>query len=305
MTPLEVDASNVARVGASAPRVAAVRAVEPGPCVARAVGLAAPAAFGAFLDGVQRSVLLHRVGGVWPVVHATVAAVVRERDDRRMRTWRAPAVRHLLLAPGQPAVDAALEPARAALTAAGIDLVPLALGEGDAAAAHPDAWLAAARVAVSASRESAEQMLAAAWCGAETRPLYVDGGVAGMPDVARSAVAVGVVKSHRTLYLAPDDIGELARLPVGGRLPVVAVATRSRAEVATWYLRLREGTAVDPMAGVVRVEIALDGATTERADEVSGWGLAERTPVSLPDDRWRVMAYGVRDCEQYLRAITA
>jgi hypothetical protein len=31
--------------------------------------------------------------------------------------------------------------------------------------------------------------------------------------------------------------------------------------------------------------------------------LAERAPVALPDARWDVMVYGIRDCEQYLSAI--
>jgi hypothetical protein len=31
--------------------------------------------------------------------------------------------------------------------------------------------------------------------------------------------------------------------------------------------------------------------------------LAERAPVSLPDKRWSTMVYGIRDCEEYLRAL--
>jgi hypothetical protein len=42
---------------------------------------------------------------------------------------------------------------------------------------------------------------------------------------------------------------------------------------------------------------------TRRADEVSRWILAEVAPVSLPDGRWDKMVYGVRDCEEFLRAI--
>src|SRR5690349_3862471 len=43
----------------------------------------------AFLDGTQTSRVTQFVSGV-PIVHGTVAAVVRERRDRRMTTWRAP-----------------------------------------------------------------------------------------------------------------------------------------------------------------------------------------------------------------------
>jgi hypothetical protein len=31
--------------------------------------------------------------------------------------------------------------------------------------------------------------------------------------------------------------------------------------------------------------------------------LAEVAPVSLPDGRWDKMVYGVRDCEEFLRAV--
>jgi hypothetical protein len=31
--------------------------------------------------------------------------------------------------------------------------------------------------------------------------------------------------------------------------------------------------------------------------------MAEAAPVALPDGRWDTMAYGIRDCEQYLRSI--
>ncbi|HNV76892.1 MAG TPA: hypothetical protein PKH96_19580, partial [Gemmatimonadaceae bacterium] len=38
------------------------------------------------------------------------------------------------------------------------------------------------------------------------------------------------------------------------------------------------------------------------ADRISQWVAAESAPLSLPDARWDTMAYGIRDCEVYLRA---
>jgi hypothetical protein len=77
--------------------------------------------------------------------------------------------------------------------------------------------------------------------------------------------------------------------------------------VASWYLRLRDTPGHDPLWGLVRVEIAQpsagDGAVGERADEVSRWVFAEAAPPALPDARWDKMVYGVRDCEEFLRAI--
>jgi hypothetical protein len=42
---------------------------------------------------------------------------------------------------------------------------------------------------------------------------------------------------------------------------------------------------------------------TARADQLSRWILAEAAPVALPDGRWDKMAYGIRDCEEFLRAV--
>jgi hypothetical protein len=73
-------------------------------------------------------------------------------------------------------------------------------------------------------------------------------------------------------------------------------------------LRIRDPRGHDPMWGLVRVEVAQPVAGGEaevgrRADEVSRWILAEVSPVALPDGRWDKMVYGVRDCEEFLRAV--
>jgi hypothetical protein len=60
----------------------------------------------------------------------------------------------------------------------------------------------------------------------------------------------------------------------------------------------------DALWGLVRVEVALEGTSADRANLVSRWLLAERSPVALPDPRWGAMAYGIRLTEEYLRAVT-
>ena len=77
--------------------------------------------------------------------------------------------------------------------------------------------------------------------------------------------------------------------------------------VATCYLRLRDPAGHHPLWGLVRVEAALvpgeqAGALAARADAVSRMVLAESRPLALPDSRWDVMAYPIRDCEEFLRA---
>jgi hypothetical protein len=67
---------------------------------------------------------------------------------------------------------------------------------------------------------------------------------------------------------------------------------------------LRDPAGRSPLFGLVRVDVSPQTADlTARADLVSRWLLAERAPVALPDQRWDVMVYGIRECEQYLTAI--
>jgi hypothetical protein len=72
----------------------------------------------------------------------------------------------------------------------------------------------------------------------------------------------------------------------------------------SWYLRVRDEKGHEPLWGLLRIEIAETDQPTDRADEISRWVMAETTPLSLPDGRWDKMAYGVRDCEEFLRAIS-
>jgi hypothetical protein len=137
--------------------------------------------------------------------------------------------------------------------------------------------------------------------------LFIDGGISGSERVAVSACTVGVVKSHRTLYADGDELQHVFELRRGERSSVFRITSPKRIPVASWYLRLRHPAGHDPLWGLVRVEIAQPSAgdhpVGERADEISRWVLAETAPLSLPDGRWDKMVYGVRDCEEFLRAI--
>jgi len=267
-----------------------VRRVEGEP----AVGVAA------FLDGIQESrVLAHWPGGI-PLVHGTVAATVRRRVGRTLATWRPEATR----------VERALFVPRAALG----DAAWSALAEGcvvrdtleasEGGPWHPQELTARALSAVQRRREVAETACAELWCAEGDGPLFVDGGIASAGSAAHSALAIGVVKSHRTLYVDGDALPRVLGLAAGERTTAFTVASPRRAAVASWYLRLRSPAAHDALWGLVRVEVAVDGASPERCDLVSRWLLAERSPVSLPDPRWGAMAYGVRLTEEYLRALT-
>ncbi len=296
-----------------APRLAAAQPIE-GHAV-RAVrvdagGAGAAAALVAFLDGTQQSHVVHYADGL-PVVHGTVAAVVRARRGRTMTTWARPVVERRLYAP----LALLAPPTRDALRAPGLDVVDTAAPGPDGAAPppHPLALLERAVHFVQADRERAERELAEDWCRKEgdglRAALCVDGGIQGSEHLAAAPCVVGVVKSHRTLYAEGAALRVVLALACGERSTAIRVSVARRPAVASWYLRLRDPAGRDPMWGLVRVEAALPDAgdapalLARRADAISRALLAEVSPLALPDARWDKLVYPIRDCEQFLRAV--
>jgi len=285
------------------PRLEAAASIEGASLAARTVGEAV-AAFAAFLDGIQTSKIILQGRDGAPVVHGTVAAVVRRRSHRTLHVWRgAPVISRALYAPVAMIGARELEWLRGARMEI-VDTLPDDARPAAPLARHPMELLAFARTAVQRRRELLEIALAEQWCDSETEPLFVDGGISGAGRASQSALAVGVVKSHRTLYATGDSLGIVMALEAGVRTTAFEIRSPRRTTVASWYLRLRDARGRDPFFGLVRVEIARDSWSAARADEVSRWVLAERAPVALPDKRWSTMAYGIRDCEEYLRALT-
>jgi hypothetical protein len=288
-----------------APRLISATVLEgSGPLRARRVFQAPVAGFRGFLDGTQRSVVAGHVHGV-PVVCGTAAAVIRERRNRRMHTWSVPLVEMRVYAPR----EALSGPEWGALASMYRDrLVDTTDGEADTGS-HPLALRDAAFHRVQAHREALEQRLAERWCITENDRLFIDGGISGSDTVAVSSCTVGVVKSHRTLYAEGAALQTILALGHRERSSVFRITSTRRTTVASWYLRLRDPAGRDPMWGLVRVEIAHpDPADLHeigtRADEVSRWILAEASPLALPDARWDKMVYGIRDCEEFLRAVS-
>jgi hypothetical protein len=169
---------------------------------------------------------------------------------------------------------------------------------------HPAALLESAMQMIQQDRESIEQRLAEAWCQSETTPLYIDGSITASDVAASSLLAVGVIKSHNTLYAEGNAFRVLVDLKPGERSSAFRVAPRTRHAVASWYVRVRSAAGRDALFGLVRVEASLTNDLTARADEISRWIIAEGSPLALPDGRWDKMSYGVRDTEEFLRAIS-
>ena len=283
-----------------APRLISATVLEDPVLRARPVQGTPEPGFRAFLDGTQRSEVASYVGNV-AVVSGHVAAVVRERRDRRMHTWQSPMREQRIYAP------------RAVLSAVTWNTLVAEFGERlvdttDRAAdvgLHPFALRDAAIHRVQAHREQLEQRLAERWCTDERDPLFIDGGISGSEKVAVSSFTVGVVKSHRTLYAEGPALDIVLSLRAHERSSIFRITSPKRTTVASWYLRLRDPAGHDPMWGLVRVEVSMEAADRlgARADEVSRWILAEASPLALPDARWDKMAYGVKDCEEFLRAV--
>lgn len=287
-----------------APRLISATVVEGSTLEARAVAEAPTPGFRAFLDGTQRSIVATYIGGT-PIVWGHVAAVIRERTDRRMHTWGAALIETRIYAPRAmlPSVTWGTLERRF-----GERLVDTTDGTADGGS-HPFALRDAALHRVQSDRERAEQRLAEQWCAEESDPLFIDGGISGSERVAISACTVGVVKSHRTLYAEGVALNTVLALRQGERSSVFRVTSPKRSTVASWYLRLRDPKGHDPMWGLLRVETANPsndqlGQIGNRADLVSRWILAESSPLALPDARWDKMVYGVRDCEEFLRAVS-
>jgi hypothetical protein len=258
------------------------------------------ARFAAFLDGTQTSRVAAYVDGV-PIVHGSTAAVIRERVDRRLRTWRTLRLDRRVYAPmAHLPADA-----RQALRHSGLPLVDT--GEARPAdSLHPFALQDAAIHAVQRDREALERELAEAWCADGSAEVLIDGSITGSEAVATAACAVGMVKSHRTLYAEGTALRTVLQLPGGHRSSVFRVTSPKRTPVASWYLRMRDAAGRDPLWGLVRVEVAdtaTGAALARRANDVSLWVLAEALPLATPDARWDKMVYGIRDCEEFLRAI--
>jgi hypothetical protein len=261
--------------------------------------------FGAFLDGTQKVQVIARAGGM-PIVLGTVSAAVRVRINRRLTTWghQQPRVERKIYLPVKYLPELGVLESDASASALEIVDTSKAGKDGEYPSQHPAVLLERAVRSVDQQRELLEDKLAEAWCARAEAPLYIDGGISRSQSVAASTCAIGVIKSHRTLYVEGDALRVVLALEKGERSSIFRVSPRSRNSVMSWYLRLRNPDGRDAMWGLVRVEMSECDKPAERAEEISRWVIAETTPLSLPDGRWDKMAYGVRDCEEFLRAIS-
>jgi hypothetical protein len=258
-------------------------------------------AFGGFLDGAQDVRVVNHCEGI-PIVWATVSAAIRVRHNRRLTAWtaHAPLVRRRYYLPLRYLEEI---PSRFKNDDRVVD-TGLADSTGKFPTRHPAALLDRAIQKIQQDREDLEHQFADYWCRQESTPLYIDGSITGCAGAASSPLAIGVVKSHRTLYGEGNAFRVVMGLDAGERSSVFRVGHLGRAPVASWYVRVRPAAGRDALFGLVRIEAGLSEDVMSRADEISRWVIAEGSPLALPDGRWDKMSYGIRDTEEFLRAIS-
>jgi hypothetical protein len=243
----------------------------------------------AYLDGVQRSEIVGYVG-TSPIIVAEISAAVRERRRRQLHTvveeWR-----HLAV--GRPHALAAAGPALGNL-----DHVPLP----DEEPVHPARDLARAARAVDQRRGALELAVGNRYRDLCDGWLVVDGPLTESPRWAADTRMVGVCRTHSVLPFVGPDLDRYLRLPAGHRSSIYEPGTRNLAPIRAWALRLWPWEGKDLLHGLVRIEVAPTQGSSESANQISRWLMAERVPVTAPDRRWDCLLYGIHSVEQYLRA---
>ncbi len=279
-----------------------------------------------FLDGVQSSREIGRVG-MAPVVVATVAAAIINRCERRfsrMPLESPPTVVQAVILPrgaGDESVaalwDLLLEAGFAGL---GPEEVPSArhlvldsaeyLGE----AVDPSDYVGMrehARGRVRSLRERLEGGMLRNW-ELDDRTLEepdawiaVDGQLKEVRESNRRAV--GLIKSVARPEFVGKDVGMLLDLEPGMRttsfVPDWQLRRAPGEQRTSWYLRVwPRQPGADALGSLMRVEAPRD-TPPETIDEISRWVLAERAPISKPDPRWPAMIYPIHHVEKILKPL--
>ena len=278
-----------------------------------------------FLDGVQSSREIGRIG-MSPVVVATVAAAIVNRCDRRFSRLpleSPPAVVQAVILPrsaGDAKVgafwDLLLEAGFSELGSGEIPSSPhLILDSAEyVAAADPSDYVGMremARVRVRALRERLEGGMLRTW-ELDNRTLEnpdawiaVDGQLKDIRESNRRAI--GLIKSVARPEFVGKDVGMLLDLEPGMRTTSFVPDWQLRRERnewrTSWYLRMwPPQRGADALGSLMRVEAARD-TEPEQVEEISRWILAERAPLAKPDPRWPAMISPTRYVEKILKPL--
>lgn len=277
-----------------------------------------------FLDGVQSSREIGRIG-MSPVVVATVAAAIVNRCDRRfsrMPLESPPVVVQAVILPrsiGGREVEAFYELLlEAGFSELGPDEVPssphLVLDSAEYVAdADPSDYVGMreyARGRVRSLRERLEGGMLGEW-ELDDRTLESDAWIAvdgQLRDIRESnRRAVGLIKSVARPEFVGKDVGMLLDLEPGMRttsfVPDWQLRRDPGEQRTSWYLRMwPPQPGADALGSLMRIEAPRDTGP-ELVDEISRWVLAERAPLAKPDPRWPAMIYPIHYVEKILKPL--
>jgi len=270
-----------------------------------------------FEDGRQRTIQIGYIRATYPdnlilipVHFFVVAAVILERQDRKLTLWKGPLIKQGIfvpksLVPNQSVLDE--------FEKSGLEVVDTESGDGGAPADYYDMRRRALRRAKDL-RLSVEQELIGAWRAdpaAADNFLVVDGTLMNMRDERNVERCIGVSKSFGSRYFEISKHNQIMQMKACQRSWTFRFhdpegdLRKGVRERASWYLRLRDKRRADPEFGLIRVEISkkyISEAAT-RADRFSRSLLSERLPTAYPAPRWDKHLYPIRGCETYLSSV--
>jgi hypothetical protein len=136
--------------------------------------------------------------------------------------------------------------------------------------------------------------------------LLVDGGIGEvLPNLVDGAFVVGLVKSHQKQYFKSRERHQIMLAMKAGQRTSVFLrkgTQRQGKNAYSFYLKLHDGEYQPPLFGLARIEMPEEKRYLEMADEIAGWVLHERCPLSLPDRRFDVLIYPIHLVEEHLKA---
>jgi len=73
----------------------------------------------------------------------------------------------------------------------------------------------------------------------------------------------------------------------------------------TWFVRIRSGSMTDPEFGLVRCTCLAENEADaiKKADDVSARLVAERLPVTYPQEGWDKLIFPLKQCKDYLESL--
>ncbi|MFQ3550296.1 MAG: hypothetical protein SNJ70_11165 [Armatimonadota bacterium] len=301
MAKLNANTNDIVQLSASIPAVKNSRVVENRDSIELiSVGEPEYGKINCFLDGMQRTRTAFYSKGV-PIVYAYTAAVIRKRaETRKMENYARPISKEALYIPYKIYDKDIIENAGIATIDTSDDLKEFVN--------HPAMLEQYAAEKINNTREDLESTLANRWIEENINNddwIIIDGSLPKIESkIDPSNInAIGMIKSHNTLYFPMEEMSKVFAMQVGQRSSVFIPDSPKKAPVHSWYLRLYPNDGKDPFFGLIRVEVPMCDRTFDIVNSICKWILNEKNPLSLPDMRYDKMLYPIRDCEQYLKSL--